>query len=70
MAPTAQNPGNRALPSKCAACHPLPSQRSLAADRWPAYLKNHQRRLRLTESEKIFLYDFLVGGTLPVAEAR
>ena len=56
---------HRTAPGKCSACHLPPQEHSLAADRWERYLKNHKRRLRLTEEEKAFLYDFLIGGTQP-----
>jgi predicted small secreted protein len=64
---TAGTAAHRAAPAKCSACHLPPQEHSLAADRWERYLRNHKRRLRLTEEEKAFLYDFLVGGTLPTA---
>jgi len=54
---------HRAAPGKCSACHLPPQEHSLAADRWERYLRNHKRRLRLTEEEKAFLYDFLIGGS-------
>jgi hypothetical protein len=60
----------RAAPGKCSACHLPPAEHSLGADRWERYLKNHKRRLRLTEEEKTFLYDFLVGGLPPAAANR
>ena len=56
-----------AAPAKCSACHLAPQEHSLAAERWERYLKNHKRRLRLTEEEKAFLHDFLVGGPPPTA---
>jgi hypothetical protein len=62
--PRAQG-GTRAAPAKCSACHLAPKEHSLAADRWDNYLKNHKRRLRLTEEDKAFLHDFLVGGPPP-----
>jgi len=57
----------RAAPAKCSACHLPPQEHSLAAERWERYLKNHKRRLRLTDEEKAFLHDFLIGGPLPPA---
>jgi hypothetical protein len=57
----------RTAPGKCSACHLAPKEHSLAATQWETYLKNHKRRLRLTEEEKTFLYDFLIGGTPPAA---
>jgi hypothetical protein len=56
---------HRAAPAKCSACHLPPQEHGLAADRWERYLKNHQRRLRLSDEEKTLLYDFLIGGTQP-----
>jgi hypothetical protein len=55
----------RTVPAKCTACHLAPAEHSLAAERWDRYLKNHRRRLHLTDDEKAFLYDFLVGGAPP-----
>ena len=57
----------RSVPAKCTACHLAPAEHSLAADRWERYLRNHKRRLRLTEEEKSFLHDFLVGGPPPAS---
>jgi nitrous oxide reductase accessory protein NosL len=64
-AASATTADHRAAPAKCSACHLPPQEHSLAADRWEIYLRNHKRRLRLTEEEKAFLYDFLIGGTQP-----
>jgi hypothetical protein len=55
--------GGRQVPAKCTACHLAPKEGSLTAERWPAYLKAHQRRLRISDEERVFLYDFLVGGS-------
>ena len=60
----------RTVPAKCTACHLAPAEHSLAADRWDRYLKNHRRRLRLTDEEKAFLHDFLIGGALPLETAQ
>lgn len=60
---------DRKAPGKCSACHIAPQERSLAAEKWPAYLKAHRRRLHLTDEDQTFLYDFLVGGELPTAKA-
>jgi hypothetical protein len=49
------------VPAKCTACHLAPAEHSLAAERWPAYLKAHQRRLHLTNADESFLHDFLVN---------
>jgi len=57
----------RTAPGKCSACHLAPKEHSLAATQWETYLKNHKRRLRLTDEEKAFLYGFLIGGTPPAA---
>jgi hypothetical protein len=57
--------GKRAAPAKCSACHLPPREHSLVASQWPTYLKSHKRRLRLTDEEKAFLYDFLIGGSPP-----
>jgi hypothetical protein len=57
--------GNRQVPAKCTACHLAPQEHSLQVERWPAYLKAHERRLRLSEQEKAFLHDFLVGSPPP-----
>jgi hypothetical protein len=54
-------PARRGVPAKCTACHLAPKEHSLAADKWPAYLKAHQRRLRLTDEEKDYLHDFLIA---------
>jgi len=62
---TAGTAVHRAAPAKCSACHLPPQEHSLTADRWERYLRNHKRRIRLTEEEKVFLYDFLIGGTQP-----
>jgi hypothetical protein len=59
--------GHRSVPAKCTACHLAPQEHSLPAERWEKYLKNHKRRLRLTDDEKRYLYDFLVGGAMPLA---
>jgi hypothetical protein len=59
----------RKAPGKCSACHLAPREHSLAAERWPAYLKAHKRRLHLSDEEQAFLYDFLVGGELSTAKA-
>lgn len=59
----------RKAPGKCSACHIAPQESSLAAQKWPAYLKAHKRRLHLSDEEQAFLYDFLVGGEHPKAEA-
>ncbi|HEX7507981.1 MAG TPA: hypothetical protein VF550_14480 [Polyangia bacterium] len=56
-----------AAPVKCSACHLPPQEHSLPAERWERYLKNHRRRIRLTEEEKAFLHDFLVGGPPPAS---
>jgi hypothetical protein len=64
----AQGGGRRAVPAKCTACHLAPAEHSLAAERWPAYIKAHQRRLPLSDEDRTFLYDFLVGGELPRAQ--
>lgn len=58
----AGSPGARHVPAKCTACHLAPAEHSLAAERWPAYLKAHRRRLHLSDEDQAFLYDFLVGG--------
>lgn len=63
--PTPAPTANRAVPAKCTACHLAPAEHSLRADRWDRYLKNHKRRLRLSDEEKAFLHDFLVGGPPP-----
>ena len=63
-------PVQRGVPGKCSACHLPPREHSLVAERWERYLKNHKRRLRLSDEEKTFLYDFLVGGTPPAAATR
>lgn len=63
--PTGAAAGEPRVPAKCTACHLAPKQHSLPAERWPAYLKAHERRLRLSEQEKAFLHDFLVGGPPP-----
>ena len=55
----------RTAPGKCSACHLSPREHSLPADRWQRYLENHRRRIRLTDGEKEFLHDFLVGEPLP-----
>ncbi len=55
----------RKAPGKCSACHLAPEEHSLAAERWPAYLKAHKRRLHLSDEDQAFLYDFLVGGARP-----
>jgi hypothetical protein len=69
--PTADiTPGRRGVPGKCSACHLAPREHSLAAERWEGYLKSHKRRLRLSDEEKVFLYDFLVGGTPPTAVTK
>jgi len=57
----------RVAPGKCSACHLAPREHSLAVSQWETYLKNHKRRLRLTDEEKASLYDFLIGGTPPSA---
>jgi hypothetical protein len=59
--------GRRGVPAKCTACHLAPAEHSLAAEKWQGYIKAHKRRLRLTEQEQSFLYDFLVGGERPTA---
>jgi hypothetical protein len=41
----------------------ISKERSLTAERWPAYLKAHQRRLRISDEERAFLYGFLVGDS-------
>ena len=61
--PAEASTGSRHVPAKCTACHLAPKEHSLRAERWPAYLKAHERRLRLSNQEKAFLHDFLVGGT-------
>lgn len=63
--PAPNDVANRTVPAKCTACHLAPAEHSLPADRWDRYLKNHKRRLRISDDEKAFLYDFLVGGRLP-----
>ena len=60
----------RTAPGKCSACHLAPREHSLATTQWETYLKNHKRRIRLTDEEKTFLYDFLVGGSPPAAATR
>jgi len=59
----------RVAPGKCSACHLAPQEHSLAVTQWEKYLKSHKRRLRLTDEEKTYLYDFLIGGTSPSAES-
>lgn len=59
----------RKAPGKCSACHLAPTEHSLAADKWPAYLKAHRRRLHLSDDDQRYLYDFLVGGERPAAKA-
>jgi hypothetical protein len=59
----------RQAPGKCSACHLAPREHTLDAERWPAYLKAHKRRLHLSDEEQAFLYDFLVGGELSAAKA-
>jgi hypothetical protein len=49
------------IPPKCTACHLAPAEHSLAAVRWPAYLKAHRRRLHLTADDETSLYDILVS---------
>jgi hypothetical protein len=63
--PRGDSASSRQVPAKCTACHLAPREHSLQAERWPAYLKAHERRLRLSEQDRAFLYDFLVGGTPP-----
>jgi len=65
----AQGKSGRGVPAKCTACHLAPAEHSLVADRWPDYLKAHQRRLHLSDEDRAFLHDFLVGGELPRAQA-
>ena len=66
-ADTATVSDHRVAPGKCSACHLAPREHSLASSQWETYLKNHKRRLRLTDEEKTYLYDFLIGGTPPAA---
>jgi hypothetical protein len=69
--PTVEGPSSvhARVPAKCTACHLAPAEHSLAAEKWPAYLKAHRRRLHLTTDEETFLYDFLIGGSPPTAQA-
>ncbi len=62
--------GQRTAPGKCSACHLAPREHSLPADRWQRYLTNHRRRIRLTDGEKVFLRDFLVGEPPPAPTGR
>lgn len=62
---TAGSTAGRQVPAKCTACHLAPKEHSLAAERWPAYLKAHERRLRLSDQEKTFLHDFLIARPPP-----
>ena len=64
---SAGNDGQHTAPGKCSACHLAPKEHSLPADRWQRYLENHRRRIRLTDGERLFLRDFLVGEPLPAA---
>jgi|GEM_PF-3804409 len=52
-------------PAKCSSCHLAPRQHGLASTKWQTFLKHHRRRIRLTDEEKAFLHDFLVGSDMP-----
>jgi hypothetical protein len=54
-----------AAPAKCSSCHLAPRRHGLASTKWQAFLKHHRRRIRLTDDEKAFLHDFLVGSDMP-----
>ena len=58
----------RSAPGKCSACHPAPREHGMASSKWEEFLKNHRRRLRLTDREKDALHDFLIGGDRPAAQ--
>jgi hypothetical protein len=64
--PTA-SAANRGVPAKCTACHLAPREHSLRADRWPEYLRRHERRLRISDDERALLHDYLVGGPPPAS---
>ena len=59
---------HRTAPSKCSACHPAPQEHGLASSQWEEFLRNHRRRIRLTDGEKNALHDFLIGGDRPAAQ--
>jgi hypothetical protein len=69
-AESAMTENHRTAPGKCSACHLAPKEHSLAATQWETYLKNHKRRLRLSDEERTFLYDFLIGGPPPTTATR